>query len=307
MNAQTTIAKPTRPVLRWHGGKWLLAPWIIDHFPQHRVYVEPFGGAASVLIRKPRSYGEIWNDLDAGAVNLFRVLRSDRAQELVKAIELTPFSRIEFEETYEDAEDPVEQARQLIVRSFQGFGSNGHNTAVRTGFRANSNRSSTTPAHDWRNYPPALRAIVERFQGVVVESRDARECMAQHDGAETLHYVDPPYMPETRSQKTRRSGGRYHIYRHELTDDDHVDLLDFLKELAGMVVLSGYPSNLYETALPGWYRIERPALADGARARTEVLWLNPKAAGGIDRGLFDAPAARALGLSTDPIDPQANE
>lgn len=286
------MADPTRPVLRWHGGKWLLAPWIIEHLPPHRVYVEPFGGAASVLLRKPRSYAEVWNDLDDDVVNLFRMLRSDRAGELVEAVRLTAFSRSEFEATYVSAEDPVEKARRLIVRSFQGFGSNGHNPTVRTGFRANNNRAGTTPAHDWQNYPQALRAVIERFQGVVVERRPAQVVMEQQDGPETLHYVDPPYLPETRSQKTRRGKSRYHVYRHELTVEEHANLLAFLKGLNGMVVLSGYPSALYSDALASWYRVERAALADGARPRTEVLWINPAAWAVSDaaRGLFDPPA-----------------
>ena len=84
---------PFRPVLRYHGGKWLLAPWIIQHFPAHRTYIEPFGGGASVLLRKPRVYSELYNDLDGDVVNLFRVLRSDRAGELVQLLRLTPFAR----------------------------------------------------------------------------------------------------------------------------------------------------------------------------------------------------------------------
>ena len=277
-----TSEAPRRPALRWHGGKWLLAPWIIAHLPPHRVYVEPFGGAASVLLRKPRAYGEIYNDLDDGVVNLFRVLRGPRAAELVEALRLTPFARAEFEASYEPAEDPVERARRLVVRSFMGFGSDGHNAAVRTGFRSNSNRSGTTPAHDWANYPDALAAIVERFQGVVVEHREAAACMVHHDGPETLHYVDPPYLPETRSQKSRKGGERYHAYSHELTGAEHIDLLAFLNRLGGLVVLSGYPSPIYDAALRGWHRLERLALADGARPRTEVLWLNPRAWDALD-------------------------
>lgn len=266
-----------RPVLRYHGGKWKLAPWLLSMFPEHRVYVEPFGGAASVLLRKPRSYAEVYNDLDVEAVNLFRVLRSkEQAGELIAQLDLTPFARREFEAAYSPSDDPVERARRLIVCAFQGHGSDGPTSPYRTGFRANSNKSGTTPARDWVNYPPALRSIVERLKGVIIETRDAREVMACHDGERTLHYVDPPYLPETRSKTNRRPGGGQ--YRHELTHEDHAELLAFLRELNGMVVLSGYPAALYDEALPDWRRVERPALADGARPRVEVLWLNPAAA-----------------------------
>lgn len=265
----------TRPVLRWHGGKWRLAPWIIQHFPQHRIYVEPFGGAASVLIRKPRSYAEVYNDLDGGAVNLFQVLRDpEQSGRLIELLRLTPFARAEFAAAYDLADDPVEAARRLIIRSYMGFGSDGHNRDVKTGFRANSNRSGTTPAHDWGNYPDALQIIVERLRGVVIECRDALDVMRQHDGPETLHYVDPPYMPETRSTKSRRGKEKYHAYAHEMSTDDHERLLDGIKRLKGTVVLSGYATALYERELCDWHRSERRALADGARPRTEVIWTN---------------------------------
>lgn len=269
------MTDPTRPALRWHGGKWNLAPWIIAEMPAHRIYVEPFGGAGSVLIRKPRAYAEVWNDLDDHVVNFFRVLRSERAAELVQSLRLTPFSSIEFRTAYEACDDEVERARRLVVRSFMGFGSNGHNRA--TGFRSNSNRSGTTPAHDWVNYPDALLSIIERLQGVVILHRDACEVMAGHDGPETLHYVDPPYMLDTRADATKD-------YAHELSNADHEDLLDFLDGLRGMVMLSGYPHDIYDHRLRHWTRISRKALADGARARTEVLWLNSAATAACAQG-----------------------
>lgn len=266
--------KPSRPVLRWHGGKWLLAPWIISHFPVHRVYVEPFGGAASVLMRKEPSYAEVYNDLDDTVVKLFRVLRSDDANKLIEALRLTPFARLDFHEAYEPSDDDIEASRRLIVRSFMGFGSNGHNRS--TGFRSNSNRSGTTPAHDWKNYPDCLVAVIDRLRGVVIESADARIVMDRHDGPDTLHYVDPPYVFATRADLSKD-------YAHEMSDADHSDLLDFLKTLRGMVVLSGYPSDLYDEALSDWHRVERKALADGAKERTEVLWLNPAARNAMPR------------------------
>lgn len=271
---------PTRPVLRWHGGKWRLAPWIISHFPKHRVYVEPFGGAASVLLRKERSYAEVYNDLDQDVVALFRVLRdADSAAKLLTALKLTPFAKMEFEESYKPAADHVEIARRLLIRSFMGFGSNGHNAATKTGFRANSNRSGTTPARDWANYPDLLPTIIQRLTGVVIETRDACEVMSAHDDAETLHYVDPPYVWETRSAAMHRAG----CYAHEMDRGGHTRLLAFLRELVGMVVLSGYPHDLYDTALSDWRRIEIAAHADGAKDRTEVLWLNSACAEALDR------------------------
>lgn len=262
---------PGRPIVRYHGGKWLLAPWIISHFPPHRVYVEPFGGAASVLLRKQRSYGEIYNDLDGEIVNVFRVAR-DRGDELRRALELTPFARSEFVDSYIPADDPLEQARRTILRSFQGFGS----AAVcgeTSGFRANSNRSGTTPAHDWRNYADAFGTLVERLRGVVIENRDAIEVMRAHDSPDTLHYVDPPYVHATRSGKVRSTVTRK-SYKHEMTDDQHEALADALYSLRGAVVLSGYRSELYDSLYAGWRKVERHALADGAEKRIEVLWLS---------------------------------
>lgn len=275
------MTAPSRPVLRWHGGKWLLAPWIIGHFPEHQVYVEPFGGAASVLMRKRRVYAEIYNDLDDEVVSLFRVMRSPSlAEQLRRHLELTPFARQEFRQAYEVTDDLVERSRRLVIRSFMGFGSNAHASTHKghrsTGFRASSMRSGSTPATDWLNYPAAIAAMTERLAGVVIECRDARDVMLRHDGPATLHFVDPPYLPETRAR-----GNRYDLawrmYRHELSRDDHASLLAFLRGLRGMVVLCGYPDGLYDDALPDWHRVERASLADGARPRTEVLWINPAA------------------------------
>lgn len=284
------MTKPSRPVLRWHGGKWLLAPWIIEHFPPHRVYVEPFGGAASVLLRKPKAYCEVYNDLDGDVVNLFRLLRQSDADRLVELIRLTPFAREEFVAAYEACDDPLERARRLIVRSFMGFGSVGA-TGNSTGFRSNSTRSGTTPAEDWGNYPEALEAVIGRMKGVVVENRPAVDVMRQHDGPETLHYVDPPYLPETRSKSSVSSTTPKNTYRHELPLEDHIALLDALTDLSVMVILSGYPAPLYDDRLCGWQRVERAALADGARARTEVLWLNPAAAAKSDQPSLFGEAA----------------
>jgi DNA adenine methylase len=263
----------TRPLVRYHGGKWKLADWIIGHFPNHRVYVEPFGGGGSVLLRKPRCYAEIYNDLDGEIVNLFSVAR-DRGEELHRALALTPFARDEFVQSYEPSADALEQARRTLVRSFMGFGS----AAVcgeSSGFRANSNRSGTTPAKDWRNLPNALPATVERLQGVVIENRPACQVMAAHDCPAALHYCDPPYVHDTRQ---RGSKAAVKAYKHEMTDDQHREFAEFVRGLSGMVIVSGYGGSLYDEMFGDWLQVGKAAHADGARDRVEVLWMNPAAA-----------------------------
>lgn len=268
--------KPTRPIVRYHGGKWLLAPWIISHFPEHKVYVEPFGGGGNVLLRKPRAFAEVYNDLDGEIVALFRVLR-DRGAELIRALELTPFARAEFLGAYEPTTDELERSRRAIVRSYMGFGSDGIHSKNVTGFRGKSMRSGTTPADDWRNLPGAIPALIDRMRGVVIEQMDAGAVMARYDQADALHYVDPPYVHSTR---TRVHMGRG--YRHELRDEDHRSLAEQLHALRGAVVLSGYDCPLYQELFPAptWTRVEKQTLTNGnagaggnATKRIECLWL----------------------------------
>ena len=270
------MSAPTRPALRYHGGKWRLAPWIIGHFPAHRCYVEPYGGGASVLLRKPTSDVEVYNDLDEDVNTFFRVLRSPTASDaLARALRLTPFSRVEFEDAHAPTEDPVERARRLVVRSFMGFGSsvwNGHATGFRDYTKDHVRRRY--PAGDWSNYPDCLGAIIERFRGVVVETRTALELLPRHDGRDTLWYVDPPYVHTTRAS----TKGVRQKYAHEMTDGDHQQLADALHAVRGFVVLSGYDCDLYRELYAGWETRTRACMADGANPRTETLWLNPSCA-----------------------------
>lgn len=263
-------APPSRPTLRYHGGKWMLAPWINGHFPEHRIYTEVYGGGASVLMRKTRSYAEVYNDLDGEVVNVFRVIQNHRS-ELERLLRATPFAREEYALAFEETDNDVERARRTIMRSFMGFGSNSIRRCIRSGFRANSNRNGTTAGHDWANYPDALRAMEHRLQGVVIENRPALQVLHAQDSPETLHYVDPPYVHSTRSATAGKG------YEHEMTDQQHRELAEAVHGLKGMVVLSGYASDLYDGLYSDWKRETRRAFADGTRERLEVLWLSPAA------------------------------
>lgn len=265
-----------RPVLRYHGGKWMLGPWVSGHLPPHRIYVEAFAGGASVLMRKPRSRGEVINDLDGQVVNLFRVLRDPcQARELERLLRLTPFARAELEASLLDSGDPIEQARRMVVRSYLGFSAASGQptrTPARTGFRATGHRrEGSSAAQDWANYPDALAAMTARLRGVTIENRPALEVIAQQDTSETCFYLDPPYPHQSRARDYRQA------YRYEMTDDDHRELAEVLHAVRGMVALSGYDCPLYLELFGDWERVDRDTYADGAGARTECLWLNPAA------------------------------
>lgn len=262
------IEKIKRPILRYHGGKFVLAKWIISYFPRHRIYTESFGGAASVLLQKPRCYCEVYNEMDNEIVNLFHIVR-EQGPDLKRLLELTPYSRVEFKKSYQKSDNPLEQARRTVVRAFMGFGSAAASGYI-TGFRSSSHRSGSTPSHDWKNYPSALEFITERLQGVVIENKDSKEVMLNHDSEETLHYLDPPYVLDTRNK-----GQKTVAYRFEMKNEEHEDLMEFVKSLQGFVIISGYDNEIYNDHLTDWRKEYCKTFADGAAERKEVLWISP--------------------------------
>lgn len=256
-----------RPLLRWFGGKFNLAPWIVSHFPEHRIYVEPYGGAGSVLLKKARSYAEVWNDLNDEVFCLFSVLREpDLTKRLVSQLEFTPYSRREFELAHTFTPEPVERARRLIVRSMMGFGADSAcDPTNNTGFRYNTKRAGSTPQHVFLNYSKEMFEFADRLRGVVIENKNALDVCTAHDSDETLHYLDPPYL-----QHLRRVGA----YSHEMTDQDHAEMLKMALSLKGKVVISGYENELYNEHLRGWKKVSKETRADKAGLRTEILWMN---------------------------------
>ena len=269
-----------RPLLRYHGGKAQLAPWIVSHFPAHAVYCEPFGGGGSVLLAKQRApFREVYGDLDEEIVSLFRVVRDPMLSLALEAqLRLTPYARSEFEASYEPSVDPVEQARRTVTRAHLGFGS-GAASGAQTGFRQRAQRPNSDVARIWARVPDRLAAFTARLQGVVIERLDALELLRREDRPDCLHYLDPPYVLATRKMRNPycKKG-----YRYELSDADHEALAEALHGLAGMVVLSGYPSDLYDRLYGDWRREEKTAHDGVSSPRTECLWINPACAAALD-------------------------
>lgn len=264
-------AAPAHPVLRYHGGKWKVAPWIIGHFPPHRIYVEVFGGGAGVLLRKRPSEVEVYNDVDGDVVNFFRVLR-EQPETLARLVSMTPYARAELESAWEPCEDPVEQARRFLVRSWFSIG--GPTTQWRSGFRFRRKKTRSL-LERWNALPEIILSTAERLKRVIIEQADYRRILKRYDSPETLFYCDPPYHPDTRSQ-----WGRFQkAYRFEFSEDDHRALAEALHAVRGMVVLSGYAHPLYERLYErrGWARFDLPTVNQNGRRVVESLWLNPSA------------------------------
>lgn len=259
---------PTRPALRFYGGKWREASWIVSHFPSHKNYVELCGGAASVLLHKPRSLLETFNDIDGDVVNFFQVLR-DRSEELIHKIRWTPWARAEYDLSRLPADDPIEAARRFFVLSWQSI--HGATQWSTSGWRSQKHiddRSTITPM-DGVNIEH-LYAIAERFQAVQIECSDALEVAQRYNNPDTLHYFDPPYLKDVRSRTDQ--------YKYEVDEEYHVRAAEVLRQCEGYVVVSGCPSALYVKIYEeyGWERVETEARGNSGSTRIEALWLSPR-------------------------------
>lgn len=248
-------------LLKYPGSKWRIADWIISHFPEHKVYCEPFFGSGAVFFNKQPVYTETVNDLDGNIVNLFRVCR-DHPDELARLIELTPFARDEFRDCYEKSDNPIEQARRTIVRYHQSFGTS---NSSRNSWKNVQTYGGPRCATMWNYLPVAIMECVGRLKEAQIENIDAVELIRRYNDVDTLIYCDPPYLPNLRKRS---------IYKCEMSEAKHIELLRELKKSGAMIIISGYDSELYDRELTGWSTDEIAATAQMGLPRTEKIWAN---------------------------------
>jgi len=259
-----------RPALRYYGGKWLLAPWIISHFPPHDNYVEPCGGAASVLLRKKRSKLETYNDLDGNVVNFFRVLR-DHKDELVEKIRLTPWAREEYELSKRPCEDSVEAARRFFVSLWMSMQGGHHSKTSGTWRVTKTTTGNSAVFYDKPHmHESNLQNVANRFMGVQIDNDDAIKVIEKYDNETAVIYFDPPYVKDTRAQGD--------IYRLEQDNQFHIDAAATLRQCQGYVVVSGYACPLYTELYEdhNWVRVDKEAQTNSGGKRIESLWLSPR-------------------------------
>ena len=250
-----------KSVLKYPGAKNRLAPWICEYIPKHDVYLEPFGGSLAVLFNKQRSHIETVNDLHGEVVNFFRVLRDD-PDELKRLIELTPYSRAEYDLAYQESDADVERARRFCVRCWQGFGCA---NLYHNGFKSGQQTNSPNPAKAWAKYPDVVTQASKRLKGVQIENLPAIELIKRYNTSDVFIYADPPYLHGTRKN---------YLYKYEMTDANHEELLNVLVRHPGKVLLSGYDNDMYNSMLQGWRKVQKATRAEGGRARIETLWMN---------------------------------
>ncbi len=250
-------------LLNYPGAKWGMAKEIAALMPPHRSYLEPFFGSGAVLFNKPPSAIETVNDIDGDIVNFFSVLR-EQPEELANMIALTPYARDVFEDAHADkGTAPLDRAYRFAIRSKMGHG---FQTYQKTGFKVDVYaRERSYCVSCWNRLSGDLLEAAVRLKGVQIENRPALDIIKKFNHENVLIYADPPYLLNTR-------GGK--LYRHEMDEQDHLDLLDALKQHTGLVILSGYPSEMYDRELAGWIRIARKSYNQNANQRTEVLWCN---------------------------------
>lgn len=264
-----------RAIIRYPGSKWGLADWIISHFPENydkMVYLEPFCGSGAVFFNKIPGAVETVNDLDGDIVNLYRVLR-DNPEELKRVLSLTPYSREEYDLSFEPCEDPVERARRYMVKTTQAIGAK---MDGKCGWRNHKQMKIGGTACKWAGICDTIDAAAKRLRGdtthlVQIEHMDAMRLIERYDNPDVLMYLDPPYV-----LCSRRSG---RLYCHEMDDDGHKKLMELITNSRAKIVLSGYQSDIYNDALQGWHKDTIQSQVTSADKATEIIWQN-----------FDPPA-----------------
>ena len=249
-------------ILKYPGAKWRIADWIISQFPKHKVYCEPFFGSGGVFFNKTPSAIETRNDIDGNVVNLFKVCR-ERPAELAFVLSLTPWARDEFKNCYDMSDgDELERARRTVVRFHQSYGTS--NSSL-SSWRNVQTAGGPKVTSQWRDLPDIVFRVCERLKDAQIENIDAFTLIERYNNYETLLYVDPPYLQSIRKRN---------IYKYELKDNRHIELLELLKASKSMICLSAYDNPLYNDMLEGWYSVEKQTQVQGGRMRTEKLYMN---------------------------------
>ena len=268
-----------------------MAKKIIALMPPHLHYVEPYAGSLAVLLERDpnrdwfsdgnvalpaadRGCSEVVNDLHGDLMNFWAVLRDPQIfSEFERIVGTVPFSEElwHLAAAMSNSDEIVARAVGFFIRCRQSRA--GCFKDFATISRSRTRRNMNEQASAWLTTIDGLPAVHARLKRVVILNHDAIQVIQQQDGAKTLFYLDPPYLFETRA-----STGQYD---HEMTESEHRELLNVLANCKGTFLLSGYPSDLYDSVAKEchWHHIDfdLPNNAGGGNERrrmTERVWMN---------------------------------
>lgn len=258
-----TLIYEMKTILKYPGAKNRIAHWICEYIPDHKVYLEPYFGSGAVFFNKLPARIETLNDIDGNIVNYFRVIR-EKPEELIALMKMTPFSRDEYNAAFENLpeDSDVERARKFAVRCWMGIGCS---NLYKNGFRSSQQSTSPHVTKEWRMLPERLLLASDRLMNAQIENLPAMELIKRYDTADVFMYVDPPYLHGTRKD---------HLYKHEMENTEHEELLELLTGHPGKILISGYDNELYNTMLSGWKKAQKKTQAEAGIRRVETIWMN---------------------------------
>lgn len=271
-------------VISWFGSKSKFVNRIVEKFPQHDTFVDVFGGSGVVLLNKPQSKIEVYNDIDSRLVNLFKILQNtDSRKEFVDRISYVPYSRQFYMECraklmeQADELDEMELAVCFFVLSRQSF-------AGLADYSSSWSYSKTAASASTNKFQRGIRSIeafAHRFKYVQIENLGFEDILIRYDNEQTLFYLDPPYIISSRNRACKR-------YQHEMSDEDHTRMVEMLLHLTGKAIVSGYDNEIYlKLEQSGWQKESFIIRTNASKSknknnldtniRQECLWVSPNA------------------------------
>lgn len=251
-------------ILSYPGSKWRIAKQIIELIPQHHSYIEPFFGSGAILFNRPPSAIETINDLNSDVVNLFQCIQTN-GDRLARLIATTPYARQVYERAWEvQSTHSYDKAAAFLIKCWQSYGYR----TTKTGWKRDvQGREKAYTLRHWCDLPSVILQTAERLKLVQIECRSALELINTFDSPKVFMYLDPPYLFETRKASQKQ-------YNYEMDNTDHIELLKAIKHSSAKIMISGYDSELYNSELSNWERVELKSNNNTGSITKEMLWMN---------------------------------
>jgi DNA adenine methylase len=203
-------------------------------------------------------------------VQIFRALR-DEPGEFISRVKRVVYSEEVFKRAQKRAENPFDDYMHQAINEFilRRMSRGGLKTHFAWSKRTRGGKPGDVNA--WETIIEELPRISERLKNVYILNKPAIEVIQAFNDKETLLYLDPPYLPVTRTTKD--------VYENEMSQDDHIELAKALKSFKGKAIISGYLSKLYKRLYDGW-NAHRKKIANHASQKKsknykiEYIWVN---------------------------------